>query len=166
MAVSLHSDIFRSRQRSSGNLECLCSLGWTFFFVSLGVHSCEQGLPLWIMGSTWMGFSGCPLQWKQSLNHWTTREVPESTEFLYTNNKLSEKEIGKTIPFMGFPGGSDGKESSCNAGDLGLIPLLGRSPGGGHSNPLRYSCLENPMDRGAWWATVHEVTKSRTWLSD
>ena len=63
---------------------------------------------------------------------------------------------------MGFHGGSDGKESSCNAGDLGLIPLLGRSPGGGHSNPLWYSCLENPMYRGAWWATVHEVTKSWT----
>ena len=46
--------------------------------------------------------------------------------------------------------------------DLGLIPQSGRSPGGGHGNPLRYSCLENPMDRGAWWATVHRVTKSQT----
>ena len=46
--------------------------------------------------------------------------------------------------FMGFPGGSDGKESACNVGDLGLIPGLGRSPGGGHGNPLQYSCLENP----------------------
>ena len=49
----------------------------------------------------------------------------------------------------GFPGGSDGKESACNAGDLGSIPGLGRSPGGGHGNPLQYSCLENPMDKGA-----------------
>ena len=48
-----------------------------------------------------------------------------------------------------FPGGSDGKQSAFNAGDLGLIPGLGRSPGGGHGNPLQYSCLENPMDRGA-----------------
>ena len=63
---------------------------------------------------------------------------------------------------MGFPGGSVGKESSCNWGDLGLIPGLGRSPGGGHSNPLQYFCLENPMDRGAWWAAVHEVAKSQT----
>ena len=54
----------------------------------------------------------------------------------------------------GFPGGSDSKESTCNAGDLGLIPGLGRSPGGGQGNPLQYSCLENFMDRGAWWATV------------
>jgi len=52
--------------------------------------------------------------------------------------------------FMGFPGGSDGKESTCNVGDLDSIPGWGRSPGGGHGNPLQYSCLENPMDRGAW----------------
>ena len=51
----------------------------------------------------------------------------------------------------GFPGDSDGKESACNAGDLGSVPGLGRSPGGGHDNLLQYSCLENPMDRGAWW---------------
>ena len=54
-----------------------------------------------------------------------------------------------------FPGGSDGKESACNAGDLDLIPGLGQSPGEGHGNSFQYSCLENPMDRGAWWATVH-----------
>ena len=66
----------------------------------------------------------------------------------------------------GCPGGSDGKESACNAGDLGSIPGLGRSPGEGNGNPLQYSCLENPMDRGAWWATVHGVTKSQTRLSD
>ena len=58
-----------------------------------------------------------------------------------------------------FSGGSDGKESSCTAGDLGLIPGLGRSPEQGHGNPLQYSCLENPMDRGAWRATVPGVTK-------
>ena len=66
---------------------------------------------------------------------------------------------------MGFPGGSVGKESACSAGDtgdMGSIPRSGRSPGGGHSNPLQYSCLENPMDREAWWATIHGVTKSQT----
>ena len=56
----------------------------------------------------------------------------------------------------------NGKESACNAGDLGLIPGLGRSPGGGHGYPLQYSCLEKPMDRRAWLATVHGVTKSQT----
>ena len=58
---------------------------------------------------------------------------------------------------MVFSGGSDGKESTCNAGDLGLILGLGRSPGGGHGNPLQYSCLENPTDRGAWRSTVHGI---------
>ena len=58
-----------------------------------------------------------------------------------------------------FPGGSDGKASAYNAGDLGSIPGLGRSHGGGNGNPLRYSCLENPMDGGAWWATDHGVHK-------
>ena len=63
---------------------------------------------------------------------------------------------------MGFPGGSDSKEPTCNAGDLGSIPGPERSPGEGHGNPLQYSCLENPMDRGAWRAIVHGVAKSRT----
>ena len=67
---------------------------------------------------------------------------------------------------MGFPGGSAGKESVCNAGDLGLIPGLGRSPGEGKGDPLQYSGLEKSMDRGAWRATVHGVAKSQTRLSD
>ena len=64
----------------------------------------------------------------------------------------------------GFPDGSDGKE--CNGGDLGLIPGLGSSPGEGVGKPLQYSCLENSVDRGAWWATVHGVVKSWTRLKD
>ena len=67
---------------------------------------------------------------------------------------------------MGFPGGSEDKASACNAGDPGSIPGLGRYPGEGNGNPLQYSRLENPMDRGAWQATVQEITKSRTQLSD
>ena len=60
---------------------------------------------------------------------------------------------------MGFPHSSVGKESACNTGDLGSIPGLGRSPGEGNGNPLQYSCLENPMDRGAWRAIVHGVAR-------
>ena len=60
---------------------------------------------------------------------------------------------------MGFPGGSDGKESACNVGDLGSISKSERSPGEGNGYPLYSSCLENPMDRGTWWATVHGVRK-------
>ena len=61
-----------------------------------------------------------------------------------------------------FPGGAEVKASACNAGDLGSISGLGRSPAEGNGNPLQYSCLENPMDKGAWWATVHGVAKSQT----
>ena len=68
-----------------------------------------------------------------------------------------------------FPGGTSGKEPASNAGDereVGSIPGSGRSPGGGHGNPLQYSCLENPMDRGAWRAMVHRVAKGQTRLSN
>ena len=68
--------------------------------------------------------------------------------------------------YESFPGGSDGKESTCNAEDKGSVPGLGRSPGERNSNPLQYSCLEKPMDRGALWATAHGVTKSWTQLRD
>ena len=62
---------------------------------------------------------------------------------------------------MGSSSGSDSKESACNEGDLGSVPGLGRSPGGGLGNPLQHSCLENSMDRGAWWTAAHGVAKSR-----
>jgi len=65
-----------------------------------------------------------------------------------------------------FPGGSDGKESACNVGDLGSIHGLGRVPGEGNAYPAQYSCLENSMNRGTQWATVHGFTKSQTQLSD
>ena len=61
-----------------------------------------------------------------------------------------------------FPGGSMAKGSACSAEEAGSIPELGTSPGGGHGNSSQYSCLENPMDRGAWRATVHGVVKSQT----
>ena len=62
--------------------------------------------------------------------------------------------------FDGLPGCSEGKESACNAGDPDLIPGLGKAPGKGNGNPLQFSCLENPMDRGAWQAIIHGVAKS------
>ena len=73
-----------------------------------------------------------------------------------------ERERLPTPVFLGFPSGSDSKESTCNVGDLGPIPGLGRSPEEGKGYPLQYSCLENPMDREAWRATVHEVAESDT----
>ena len=65
-----------------------------------------------------------------------------------------------TPVFLGFPGGSAGKESTCNSRDLGSIPGLERSPGEGNGNPLQYSCLDKSMDRRIWWAIVHGVAKS------
>ena len=70
------------------------------------------------------------------------------------------------IDGMGLPSGSYHKESACSVGYLDLIPVWGRSPGEGDDNTLQYSCLENPMDRGSWWATVHRVAKSLTQLSN
>ena len=77
-----------------------------------------------------------------------------------------EEKIATSGILVGFPGGSEGKASACSAGDLGSIPGSGRSPGEGNGNPLEYFCLENSMDGGAWWATVHGVAKSWTRLSD
>ena len=75
------------------------------------------------------------------------------------NNQITDRFVKRQ---RGFPGGSDRNESTSNAEDTGLIPGSGRSPGEGHGNPLQSSCLENPMDRGAWQATVQRVAKSDT----
>ena len=93
-------------------------------------------------------------------------------KYTHISRCASEKNIymcfSKTYicAYICFPRGSEVKASASNAGDPGSIPGLGRSPGEGNGNPLQYSCLENPMDWGTWWAAVHGVTKSRTRLSD
>ena len=87
-------------------------------------------------------------------------------------DNISKYKKVKTIFFLqyilcnprDFPGGSEDKESTCNAGDLSLSPGSERYPGEGYGNPPQYSCLGNPMDRGAWWATVHGVAKSQLGL--
>ena len=104
----------------------------------------------------------------------TCENNPEFPNTLYPDSPnvdvcfiLSRVCVGSLLS-QDFPGGASGKESACNTGDAGSIPGSGRSPEGGHGNPLQYSCLENPMDRGAWWTIVHGVTKSWTllkWLS-
>ena len=85
--------------------------------------------------------------------------------FIYQLRITGFLELEMTL-FTGFPGGSEDKASFCNAGDAGSIPGSGTYPGEGNDNPLQYSCLENPVDRGDWWATAHRVTKSRTRQSD
>ena len=90
-----------------------------------------------------------------------------SIDFFFGNSvSLSPHVSGVSLPLTLFPGGSKGKESVCKAGDQGSISGSGRSPGEGNGNLLQYSCLENSMDSGAWWATVLGVTKSWTWLSN
>ena len=76
------------------------------------------------------------------------------------NENLGDKNLYSLLKYYSFPGGSEDKESAFSTGDPGLIPRLGRSPAEGNGNPLQYSHLENSMDRGAWWATVHGVSKS------
>ena len=85
------------------------------------------------------------------------QETP--VRFLGQEDPLQRDRLPTQV-FLGFPGGSADKESTCNAGDLGSVPQFGRSPGEGNGYPLQYSGLENSMDRGAWRATVHGVTKS------
>ena len=107
------------------------------------------GLPKWFSGKE------SPCQWRRwrrpGFDPWAGK-VP------WGRNRLP------TPRFWGFPGGSDSKESTCNAADPGFDLPPGRSPGGGHGN--QYSCLENPMDREAWWTTVHRTAKSPTQVSD
>ena len=91
--------------------------------------------------------------------------------YCWLMDALFSRELPLPTDTCGFSGGSVVKNLSASAGDvrdLGLIPGLGRSPGGGHGNPLQYSCLENPKDRGAWWTIVYRVRKSQRqlkWLS-
>ena len=90
------------------------------------------------------------------------RIVSSSTGLTQTmfEQECKQSSWAKVSFFFPFPGGSDGKESASSAGDLGLIPGLGGSPGGGNGNPLQCSCLEHPMDRGAWRTTVHGIAES------
>ena len=113
-----------------------------------------------------LGFSLCPHTWP-----FVCVYTERSLVFLPLLNKDTSPVRSGLHPMTsfslkyllkGFPGGSDGKESTCNVGDPGSILGSGRSPGEGNGNPLQCCCLENSMDRGTWWATVHGVTKSQT----
>ena len=92
-------------------------------------------------------------------------QLPPLHSFSLGNNNVAKQALKKKKRIC-FPDGSVDKESTCNAGYQSSIPGLGRFPGEGNSNPLQHSCLGNPMDRGAWRATVHGVMKSWEWLSD
>ena len=116
------------------------------------VHATGQGTTLWIASSRNSQHSSFIFFFPF---HFCIQWLIQSFFFCSQSN---------LITYHCFPSDSDGKECACNAGDLGSIPGLGRSPSEGNGNPFQHSCLENPMGRGAWWAIVH-VTKIRTWLS-
>ena len=108
------------------------------------------------------------MEWKDSQERDSTtpkRKTKEEDSMTIWGNPMSSGTdfLSKRID---FPGGSDGKAFVYNVGDPGSIPGLGRSPGEGNGNPLQYYCLENPMDRGDWQATIYGVVKSQTRLSD
>ena len=112
-------------------------------------------------------------------NHWTTREIPVVSQwllvtvffFFFSSSFIQNSRVLRRclyviiLLFKLNPNGSEVKIPPANAGDLGSIPGSGRSPGEGNGNPLQYSWLENPKDRGTWWATVHRAAKSQIWLS-
>ena len=104
----------------------------------------------------------CPYYIVASLVAQLVKNLPEIQETWFNSwvRKIHPRDRLPTPLFLGFPGGSDGKESACNVRDLGSIPRLGSSPGEGNSYPLQYSGQENSMDRWAWWAAVHGISES------
>ena len=130
------------------NLEPAWQKGWlpgVLPHCSYALGSCYLGSPL-AHGSPFLVWGWCWLKHSWVLVEWNWNK-------------------GKHSLSLGFPGGSDSKESACNAGDLGSLPGCGRSPGEMNGYLFQCSCLENPMDRGAQWATAHGVAKSQTWLT-
>ena len=131
------------------------TLGHSWVRPSSGYHT-DSGVKL--PGSTsWLWF--CLLVWNCKADQLL---VPQCAHPNMRIIKPISQVVMRIKWLKGFPGGSNSK--ACSAGGLGSIPGLGRSPGEGNGSPLQYSCLENPMDGGAWWATVHGVAKSRTRL--
>ena len=136
---------FHGRMRKGNGenkTEGLRQSGLVYLVPRAGSHT-EEGVPREWMKGVRSEFSGG--------NSWS---VEKSTD-------EERQTLARTISAtdLVFPSGSDGKESACKAGDLGSTPGLGRSPGGGNGNRFQYSCLENPVDRGAWWATVRRGSR-------
>ena len=105
-----------------------------------------------------------PTYFYSHLKHHPTKDKEVISSRVVIYNMMTT--VTMIVLYIGFPGGSDGKESACNVGDLGSIPGSGRFPGEGNGNPLQHSCLENSMGRGAFQVTVHGIAKSQTPVSD
>ena len=125
---------------------------WCWERLKAGREGDDRGWDGWaaLLTQTWV--------WVNSRRWWKTGK-PGMLQSQSVGHNWATKQHSE---YSDFPGGSGSKEPACNAGDLGLNPWSGRSPGEGNGNPLQYSCLENSMDRRAWWAIVHQVAKSWT----
>ena len=122
---------------------------------------------LWLNQSlNYLGSISIPLRKLWYLDWYKHLVAKNKILFYNTLIYMSEYKLNFIDQCMGLPYSSDGKESACNAEDLGSVPGSGRSSAERNGNPLQYSCLEKPMDRGAWWATVQSIAKSWTQLSD
>ena len=136
-----------------------------------GVYSNSHPLSQWChptISSFVALFSSCPPSFPASGSFQMSQLFMSGGQSIGASASVLPKNIRGWFPLrlIGLPCSSNGKESACHAGDQGSIPGLGSSSGEGNGNPLQYSCLENSMDREAWWATVRGVAKSRTRLSD
>ena len=120
------------------------------------LSKCGRSFHIWVFGISWIIIKFNFWTETQTFWYWAKKDVSVYCKILITCLILNC--IFATL----FAGSSDSKESACNAGDLGSIPGSGRCPGEGNGIPLQYSCLENPMDGGAWQATVHGVIKRQT----
>ena len=134
----------------------MISLHVTIIYVTTVTVMVSLWWRLYIMGSWCLILSQLCIQW-----HYTSSLLPTMVEYLCLGNWQITTNQGL---WQGLPWWLSGKEFTSSTGATGSIPGSGRSPGGGHGNPLQYSCLENPLDRGAWWETVHRVAKSQTRL--
>ena len=157
-----HGNMLRDRLKQNKTNKKTCEFTLELYMVLyiyrnliFGEKKVQSALCICIsMNSTkgWKIFEKKKILWSSRKQTW----IFHSSSIIY---------IALTL-YLGFPGGSDSKESDWNAWDMGLIPGSGRSPGEGSGHPFQYSCLENPMDRGAWWAPVHGIAKNWMRLSD
>ena len=139
-----------------------CSVCTCFIFLTASVST--QKYLTWLLAPTFVFYIAETPTHLLSVLFLLQLLHPFPTLFIISSYTLPFGEEGHLLSF--FPSGSDGKASAYHAGDLGSIPGSGKSLEGGNGNPLQYSCLENPMDRGAWQATVHGIAKSWTQLSN
>ena len=159
--VMSHS-LWPHRLRSATRL--LCPWNFPGKNTEVGNHFLLQGIFPTQTGIKPMSVSCVSCIGRQILYHWATWESPSWATHSFFLNFLNW--YAHKIHILGLPRWLSGKESACQAGDAGSTPGSGTSPGEGNGNPLQYSCLGNPIDRGDWRATVHGVAKSQTRLSD